>query len=319
MRAQHLTDARGLREYRMTFDSMADLAHHCRTATITPCFAGKYGGPASMRDDDDRDFDQGTRGPRAFDDALDLAESGWTGADERINALTGALTGHVCSLIERPRWTADVTGEALDIGAALSGEPEHWRSLAWEIAEGAGRRIYRVIVPIGGHCMISGDAYTYAGAAACAAVAAIEAAGHGAEVWAYQAADEGSNRVSQRVLVKQAEFPLDLPRLAFVLAHPAFHRRLIFRTLETSPESYSSGMIYGYGHPSYHYLTEATEPTDFLLPTAAAVHDFVQAGGAAERLIDWLLTRLEAAGLVRPGGPRPTPGQPAPRRRGRRY
>jgi hypothetical protein len=249
--------------------------------------------------------DQGTD---TWDQALTLAASGWTGADERINALGSALTDHVASLIERPTWQLDVIGDSLDIGLALSGDPEHWRSLAWETVEGHGRRIFRVIVPTGAMATVGTEAYLWAGAAACAAVQAIELAGHGAEVWAYNAADDGCERLGVRVLLKPAEYPLDMPRLAFVAANAAFHRRLCWRFRETAPAQFSRGFTDGYGRTSYHYLTEQGQANDIVLPTPMAVHGFIGAGGAQEALMKWLKTRLAQAGIINdPDGSAPAP------------
>lgn len=298
MRAEVLN--RGF-EYRGTFDSLAELVEHVSTAK-------NVNGQTSSTSTEDpgtgRPYADNARKPwhgtRTWDEAVGLAANGWTGADERIKTLGAAIADRVASLIERPRWSRDVSGDALDVGLYLAGEPECWRTLEWEIAEGYGRRIFRVIVPTGAFQTVKPDSYTWAGAAACAAVQAIEMAGHGAEVWAYNAADSWSgHRIAARVLLKAAEYPLDLPRLAFVAANAAFHRRLLFSFRESSPLEFSRHFG-NYGRTSYDYLTtREIEPNDFILPTPAAVDEYRNAGGPQEGLMLWLRDALSKAGVLR--------------------
>jgi hypothetical protein len=295
MHAQTIKGYGNLNEYRATFDSLAEFVDHAKN-TNKPVWSNRSSREESHKGDDGK-WHHGTQ---TWKEALALADTGWTGADERIKTLGAALAEGVASLIERPFWSLDVTGDALDVGLYLSGEPECWRTLEWKITEGYGRRIFRLIVPTGALMYVGADAYTWAGAAACAAVEAIERAGHGAEVWAYNAADMGLFRLAARVLIKPAEYPLDMPRLAFATANAAFHRRLCFSFRETAPEAYAKPFEYSYGKTSYHYLTESeTDPNDIVLPTPAAVDEYARAGGAQAGLLAWLKQRLTQAGVLK--------------------
>ena len=294
MRAEYLDAKPGDRgEYRAHFDSLAEFVEHVNTSPAAPGWGGRRQSRAT-------DHNRRKQGTLDWSEALRLANSGWTGADERIAALSGKLTETVASLIERPAWRLDVSGDALDVGLYLSGEPECWRTLEWQISEGFGRRIFRIIVPLGGTAVVTPNDFTWAGAAAVAAVECIERAGHGAEVWGYNTGTTwGGPVLSARILLKPAEYPLDAPRLAFVCANVAFHRRLMFAFRESAPEAYSRSFVGTYGRTEYPYLTESGEPNDITLPTPIAVNEYARAGGAQEGLMRWLIANLSRHGIIR--------------------
>jgi hypothetical protein len=319
MRAQTLTLPRGGQEYRAEFGSLVEFIDRMATAKTSPAWKGEC---SSTRESSPisgtSDWYGGTK---SLPEAVDLGRKGYTDADDKIQRLGSAIGERLSSLIERPKWVLDVTGDSLDVGLYLSHQPECWRSMSSEIVQGQGRRLFRLIVPTGAVSTVSAEAYMWAGATACAAVEAIERAGHGAEVWAYNAADtyaRSTHRVSVRILIKAAEYPLDMPRLAFATAHPSFHRRLCFRFRETSPEPFAKAFYDGeYGHTDYSYLTDPVQGlTDLVLPTPKTCQDFIYGGGTQEQIERWLLAKLREAGIIpeASNSSSPFPPPPCPRK-----
>lgn len=226
--------------------------------------------------------------------ALALAETGWNGADAQIRELSDGIVGALGARVERFSWERDVEGSDFDVAAYCAGEPECMLRPVTYMAE--GRRIFRIVVPIGGMAGVSANAYTAAGACAVALAEIVTRAGHESEIVARNVAvnPSGPERWDVSVIVKQAGQPVDVPRLAFVCANASYHRRLMFALRETSPVF---AKVYGYGKTDYDYQT--TGEVDLItLPTPRAVDEFTRGGGTKEHLLAWLREALKRAGIV---------------------
>jgi len=69
--------------------------------------------------------------------------------------------------------------------------------------------------------------------------------------------------------IKEACQPLDLDRLAFVLAHPAFLRRLCFRETERHAEDYAA---YSLNYGRVHTYVDTDNQFDALLPPVGMIN-----------------------------------------------
>jgi hypothetical protein len=134
---------------------------------------------------------------------------------------------------------AALSGDEVDVGLYLSGEPECMTD--WVMAETPSfGKVVKVIVHLTGTAGVSAEALMYRGLLACLLIDTLEASGLRCEVWGLPkcSADNGGDdpKYLAQVLLKPADEPVELDRLAFMLAHPAVFRRFGFRLMEQEPE-----------------------------------------------------------------------------------
>ena len=178
----------------------------------------------------------GFHGAQSFQDAYDLARDGWPEGEQHVKRLSLDLFDKVSNLIERPYPVYDVEGSEIDVARYLDGEPECWQRMEERQTEGPGRRVYRLVF----NCSVSGgvgqSVITARGAGAVALAELLEYAGHGVEiVLAFRANHHHREHLDAFVPLKACEQPLDIPRLAFALAHPSTLRRFMFSAMENDP------------------------------------------------------------------------------------
>ena len=147
-----------------------------------------------------------------------------------------ALYNAIGSRIARVEYEYAVTGEILDIGAYVSGEPECWLGEREDMVKGYERKHVNMLI----HTGITGHAdkelYEQRGRAMFVAVALMERMGWAVTIDAGSLAiadDKGTATVITRV--KSPDQPINLARLAFVLTDVGMHRRLTFAWRETCP------------------------------------------------------------------------------------
>jgi hypothetical protein len=123
----------------------------------------------------------------------------------------------------------------VDVGRFLSGEPECFGT---EIADGGSisRPVVKIVANLAASGAVTPQSLFIRGAAIVAAIDILEALGRRVEAWVAHgsARSKGSDSQSHEthVLVKRADQPLDVDRLAFAVAHPACLRRLCFSIME---------------------------------------------------------------------------------------
>lgn len=180
--------------------------------------------------------DASFHGTATFAEALELARKGWPEGAERISKLRATLDQIVRKTVSAKaaqlHW--DITGDFVDIGRALSGEPEAFGTFAE--AESASPQA-RVIKLVGNLSAIGGvktESIFSAGAAITAAVDILESLGNRVELWLGSGSQRHGDNHCLTVLVKakEASQPVDLDRISFLLANNATLRRLFFSVEE---------------------------------------------------------------------------------------
>lgn len=198
---------------------------------------------------------------KSLAEAVSLVEKGWPEGAAKVadwsSRLSSFLSAATSAKSRSYHW--DVTGDYVDIGKFLTGEPECCGSDAEYGEQLSGR-----VVTIRLNACVSGglqaDAIVARGVAVLVAVDILESLGKRCEVIVSQATstygrggDAGSVRdlhLDANVTVKRAGEPVDLDRLAYSVAHPAFFRRLGFRFMELgghSPSGCTVSQMSDYG------------------------------------------------------------------------
>lgn len=270
-----------------TFDSWSEFVDHASKTTVPegtwdPSAASKK--PASP-----------AWCAASWAESLKLAQVGWTGADQEIAKIASTLGEVFGSQGEQMAFVRDVCGEEYDIGAFVEGIPEcAWRPTP-EITKRRGH--FAIVVPIGGACSLSDESFKLQGALVCALVKILEDAGQSCEV-AIESLSGTDYRVSygyrMHVPIKAAGDPLDMPFLAFAVAHAATFRRFVFATMEQDRRARQMGVGRGYGVVNFSGLT----PSDFSIPEVRVIEEFRRGGGEIGHLVNWLRQALKAKDII---------------------
>ena len=232
--------------------------------------------------------------PHTYDESMALARSGWYDIQGRIQTMAESIS-HLDSgsLGERVAFEMASAGEEYDVAALLEGRPECMYLPTSEITQ--GRKIYRIGIFPGANGGLNADAMIRQGAMSCALVAALEARGQTCEIDLSSRCGGGSTRDSGNNVAIQIDVPLmragdsiDLPFLAFAVAHPAVYRRLTFATMETDEAYASMGVLGGYGYVQNLNGFPSNNPFDVCVPMAETV-----AYWSDSRCAQWLQETLE--------------------------
>lgn len=239
----------------MTFDSITEIAGYLRTNKLAKG-AGDMGRECKRSLGWDLNTDYQT--------AMGMAERGgyWQeGADQMMEAKAEVDAAKFRRPV--PVDGFDVTGHSIDVPEFLSGNPECWNQIE------DGDDDHAPVISVGFICSkaatVSGQASMYWGAALLSMVDSLESAGARVELWAVcsQVGMGGRRANDYRTLVKQADQQWSPSACAFAMAHPAFHRRLMFAVMETREEcNFLTAAGYGKTVPS----NDHREEFDVLVP-----------------------------------------------------
>ncbi len=171
-----------------------------------------------------------------FDEALKLAETGWADGAKQVLEKRASLESYV-EAVAAARATQvgyDFTGDYVDVGRFLSGEPECFGTTY--DGESSRGPVVRIVANGAVSCGVSADAIFARGAAILAAVDILEGAGRrveltlafGSKGWS----DENLPNLEVFVPVKSPDQQIDIDRLAFALCHASSFRRFGFSIYE---------------------------------------------------------------------------------------
>jgi hypothetical protein len=173
-------------------------------------------------------------GTKTFDEAVALAERGWAeGAAEALH-LRGSIDAAVRQIVasRQAQFAWDVTGDAVDVGKYLSGEPECFLTQV-DDGESASGKVVKIVANLAASGAVSTKSLFARGAVILAAVDILESLGHRVELWiAHGSSNDRVGIFQQFTLVKPASQPLDVDRIAFCLCHASCLRRLSFSIME---------------------------------------------------------------------------------------
>ena len=185
-----------------------------------------------------------------WDGAWKLARRGWPDGLKKLKAKRDLLQLPAQSDQDyAPRPYYSDAGDEVELGRFLEGEPECWQDWQPEVVPTFGK-VARIVVNCAASAGVSADEFFERGAAACVLADALETLGIRCEIWALPKCSEKRGHTFEAwVPVKRADESLELDRVAFMLAHPAFMRRMGFRLLEQLSASDFRPFQSGYGMP----------------------------------------------------------------------
>jgi len=174
-------------------------------------------------------------GTSTFQEAVTLSESGWDEGARRAAEIRATLDGAVAELTSgrAGEYGYDVAaGEWLDIGRHLGGEPECF-GVRLDSGGSLSSPIIRLAANISASGSVSHKSLFARGAVILAAVDVLESLGRRVELTlGFGSVGYSVEKLEISVLAKSAGQPLEPDRLAFLLCHPAYLRRITFAAME---------------------------------------------------------------------------------------
>lgn len=232
-------------------------------------------------------------GDRQFTGTSDFAEAerllreGWPeGRDRLIDAMeAAALAAPMLPAVSR---RMDVAGAYPIAAYAASGDPLSMVDPGDLSA--AARPIVRLAFSFSYHCGKTQKEIEDYGAALLTWIDRIEESGRSVEVSACHMARAEGWRFGSRIVVKRAGEPLEIDRMAFVVAHPSMLRRIHFRAyeMEKAP-GFQDAFHWGYGMPE----TSRPPELDALVHWFPGPQDYH--GGSVADAVAFLQRHVEAA------------------------
>ena len=217
-----------------------------------------------------------------WEEACLLAERGWLEGMSKIDRYRLEILPTVAKNVLRPIPINNVHGFSVDVGAFLSNMPECFNDREYEKRNYPGR-LFTLVVSCSYSFKVSTDIVIQRGAIVCSLIDALEIAGNRVEVICNETSESGGYRNETDIVIKKHDQPLDMPRLAFCLAHPAMLRRILFSLNELSGWA---DFAQGYGYPA-----EASNKGDLYI-------DEINSGKVSnEEAISWLTEKLKEFGV----------------------
>ncbi|MDP2160433.1 MAG: hypothetical protein Q8K02_08130 [Flavobacterium sp.] len=137
----------------------------------------------------------------------------------------------------------NTTGEILDVGTFLTGKPECW--LEPEMVD--NRKLYKIVINSSYSCNVHQQNIINRGIAIVSLIDLLQDEGHIVELEIVETVKNimDKNEFSIRFILGTS--PLDIDKLSFMIANPAFLRRIIFAICETY---FNTRTCYSYGSPT---------------------------------------------------------------------
>lgn len=173
-----------------------------------------------------------------FDEAAKLAREGWVEGANKLSASFKTLDIHSKEVVRELKMSMVGPG-TLDMNRYLMGHPESW--VTWpEVEIESDRGVVTILYNGTASAGVSAETMFRKGAIVCALIDLLEQAGRRVELiltlcterLLFRSAKTGNPYINTEILVKAAQDPLDMDRVAFAVAHPSCLRRLGFSLWE---------------------------------------------------------------------------------------
>lgn len=244
------------------------------------------------------EFSSNWSGTNTFDEAVNLAVNGWP---EGCKRLMQAMAAAQSSPAMTPALVMDVAGAYPIAALAAAGDPCSMVDL--QPVEERVRPIVRLVVQRGGSSAYSAEEFMNYGAAVLSYIEGLEAANFRVEIEVAFAAKIPPIDHYLSVIVKRAEEPMEMDRLAYVLTHPAFFRRIAFAVKESTPgvAEHLNTQAYGFSRSPRE---DEVDPKQIIVPGVNMVKpgakELKTPAAALKHLAPMIENQLRNAGMAPP-------------------
>jgi hypothetical protein len=190
----------------------------------------------------------------SLQDACELATNGWSDVRPQVDKLFGELESSIAMVLDESYSIRfDYSGDSVDMGRYMSGDPECMMDYVTEPQARMGR-VIKVMVNVANSARITPKQIMDRGVVVVALLDVLNKLGVGVELWTEMAISDGGvdtgNRFSQLVKIHDSSEMLDVDSTMFAIAHPSMLRRLAFGAIEQMPTEMFPEYRHGYGTPS---------------------------------------------------------------------
>lgn len=172
-------------------------------------------------------------GTKTFGEAVELAKRGWAEGAAKALALRGSIDAAVREIVaaRQAQYSWDVTGDSIDVGKYLTGEPECCITQTPD-GDSVSSKVVKLCANLAASGSVSVKSLYARGAVILSAIDILESLGHRVELWIAHASRGSKGIIQQFAMVKPASQPLEADRVAYCLCHAACLRRLAFSNME---------------------------------------------------------------------------------------
>jgi hypothetical protein len=282
---------RGGEEYQLVRRSSKDFKDFLEFCENQPDLVDYFSERPTEKHSRRKEGDDGWAGTRSYEECQELAADGWPEGLGHVEEVRKKMNRIVASKIKayHPRY-AD-SGDEIDIGAFVEGDPEHWIEFQPEDTEGMGGKIVRVLVNVAVSCSVEKEVFIHRGAAVVGLLEALSNCGYSVELTLMSTTENDGTINQYEIPVKRSDEHLDGDRCSFMIIHPSILRRLVFAAKEQEETDDYSG---GYGVPCS--IVGATDG-DFVFDRIHGGDDLKPWATVASSA-DFILDMLKTRGLV---------------------
>lgn len=240
-------------------------------------------------------------GTSTWEEAVELARSGYNAPLPEINRLSDEIQYNIgTGLMNSFETTYDSSGAEVDIGRYVSNDPD----CMIEAVPVRISKVGRVItILISGSYSAGTDlaAHSKRGAAIVSLIDTLERLQHSCEIWLQNTVFAESmrmNRFTTLVRLKAPEEPVDIPKLAFAIMHPASLRRVIFNVEDQESDTICATFGFRYkGLGNYGYPARTEEDDLHLADELGATVLLPNNNVLGQDPQAWVLGTLQKVGL----------------------
>jgi hypothetical protein len=198
-----------------------------------------------------RSNDTSFTGTGSWEDAMRLARQGWAEGAKRMQANLDLVVSNIpAKKMVREFEMSRVGPGVFDFNRIRMGHPEPWIVMReYEVDDFEGSKIVKIAFNGTASAGVSTREMFNKGALIGALVDQLERAGKRVEVLLMLSSKGRKTEIRVKVMLKRAQDPLDVDRLAFGLAHASTLRRFGFSVYEQMPNAKNEGWssMGGYG------------------------------------------------------------------------
>lgn len=229
-----------------------------------------------------------------WQEALKMSREGWPEGLKQVEKFRTKLEDSLRGLIPILETYFDVTGDFLDIGRYVTGEPEVFGELVDTglRIEASQPRIIRLVANIATSAAIGHDTIMTRGAAICALVDMLERHGYRVQIDLVDAIGRGGVYFEQRTRCKESGEVLQLDKLVFLLAHPASQRRIAFGVQEHVKQAWRRSLGISDSGSGYGQVVEAWDKGDIYMAQISSYRDWSE-----DVAIAWIKSQLKRQGI----------------------